>query len=83
MCTRKKIKFSGDGIHMRVTVILVVIGALRTVPKDVQKSTGRVGNLRMIQDYPDYGIVEIDKNTEKSPGDLRRLAVVQSLVKYH
>ena len=31
------------------------------------------------RDYPKYGIVEIDQNTQKSPGDLRRLAVTQTL----
>ena len=29
---------------------------------------------------PNYIIVEIDQNTEKSPGDLKNLAVSQTLV---
>ena len=37
------------------------------------KRAGRVGNRRMIQDHPNYSIIEIGKNTEKTPGDLRRL----------
>ena len=37
------------------------------------KGTRRLGN--KIEDYPD---VEIGKNTEKSPGDLRRNAVTQT-----
>ena len=45
--------------------------------------TGSIGNQRMIQDYPDYSIVEIDQNTEKSPGDLKRLAFTQTQVKDH
>ena len=36
--------------------------------------TGRVGNWRSNLDHPDYSIVEISQNTEKSLGDLRRLA---------
>ena len=36
---------------------------------------------RMNRDYPDYSIVEIGQNTEKSSGDLRKLAVTQTLVK--
>ena len=31
--------------------------------------------------YPNYSIVEIDQNTEKSPGDSRRLAVTQTPIK--
>ena len=37
----------------------------------------------MSGDHSNYSIVEIDKNTEKSPGDLRRLAATQTLVKDH
>ena len=44
---------------------------------------GRVGNLRKNQDQSDYSTVEIGWNTEKSPGDLRRLAVIQTPVKTH
>ena len=28
--------------------------------------------------HPDYSIIKIGKNTEKSPGDLKRLAVTQT-----
>ena len=31
----------------------------------------------MTQDYPDCSIVDIEQNTEKSPRDMRRLAVTQ------
>ena len=34
----------------------------------------------MNRDHPDYSF-KMDQNTEKSPGDLRRLAVTQTLVK--
>ena len=34
----------------------------------------------MSRDPPNYRIVEIDQNTEKSPGDLRRLVVTQTPV---
>ena len=43
--------------------------------------TERIGNQRNIQDYPNCIIVEIGQNTEKSPGDLRTLAVSQTSVK--
>ena len=29
-------------------------------------------------EHPNYSIVEIGQNTEKSPGDLRKLAVTQT-----
>ena len=35
------------------------------------------------RDYPNSSSVEIGQNTEKSPGDLRRLAVTQTSVKDH
>ena len=36
-----------------------------------------VGNQRMSRDHPNYSIVEVGQKTEKSSGDLRRLAVIQ------
>ena len=36
--------------------------------------TGGLGNKRTSEDYPNNDIVEIGQNTEKSPGDFRRLA---------
>ena len=35
----------------------------------------------MSWDYPNYCMVEIGQNTEKSPGDVKRLAVIQTPVK--
>ena len=46
-------------------------------PQRISKRTGRLGNKRTSGDDPDYGI-KISQNTEKSPGDLRRLAVTQT-----
>ena len=43
----------------------------------------RVGNWRMNWGNPNSSIVEISQNTEKSPGDVRRLAVTQTPVKDH
>ena len=39
------------------------------------KRTGGLGGQRTSRDHPNYSIVEIGQNTEKSPGDLRRLPV--------
>ena len=38
---------------------------------------------KTIGDNPNNSIVEIGQNTEKSPGDLRRLSVTQTLVINH
>ena len=40
--------------------------------------TGGLGSWRMSGDHPNYSIVENYQNTEKSPGDLRRVAVDQT-----
>ena len=37
----------------------------------------------MSGDHPNYSIVENGQNTEKSPGESRRLAVTQTPVKDH
>ena len=43
----------------------------------IDKGTGRLGNKRTSGDHP-KNVIKIDQNTEKSPGDLRRLAVTQA-----
>ena len=43
--------------------------------------TGGLGNGRTSGDHLNYCIVEISQNTEKIPGDLRRLAVTQTSVR--
>ena len=55
---------------MKVTIIEIVIGAFGTVPK----RPGRFGSWRPSGDQPNNSIIENGQNTEKSPGDLRRLA---------
>ena len=62
---------------MKLMMIPIVIGALRTIPNGDE----RVGNKRMSRDHPNYSIVKISQNTEKSPGDLKRLAISQTPVK--
>ena len=68
--------------NMTVTIIPIVIGVFVTVTK-VIKETGGLESWRTSEDYPNYYIIENSQNTEKSPGDLRRLAVTQTPVKYH
>ena len=66
---------------MKMTVILVVIGALGIVSKGLGTGFGGLGNKRAREDHSNYSIVEMGQNTEKSPGDLRRLAITQTPVK--
>ena len=47
------------------------------------KGTERYRNQRTSRDNPDYSIIKIGPNTKKSPGDLRRLADTQTLVRNH
>ena len=44
---------------------------------------GELRGWRTSGGHPIYSIIENGQNTEKSPGDLRRLAVTQTPVKYH
>ena len=62
-------------MNIMVTVILIVTCALGTIPKGLIKDTERLGNQRTRGDHPDYSIIKIGLNTEKSPGDVRALAL--------
>ena len=53
----------------------------RKDPQRFDKGTRKLRNQRTSGDHSNYDIIKIDQNTEKSPGDLRRLAVTQNLVK--
>ena len=49
----------------------------------IDNRTGGLGNKRTSGDHPKNSIIKIGKNTEKSPGDLRRLAVTRTPVECH
>ena len=51
--------------------------------KMITKGIGGLGNWRTGRDHPNDSIIEDGQNTEKSPGNLRRLAVTQIPVKNH
>ena len=69
--------------NMKVMIVPIVIGALGTVTKGLLKRPGGLGSWRTGGDDPNDSIIENGQNTEKSPGDLRRLAVTQTPVKNH
>ena len=52
-------------------------------PQKIIKRTGGIGRRRTSGDHPNYSIIENGQNAEKSPGDLKRLAVTQTSVKDH
>ena len=66
-----------------VTVMLIVDVAHRTVPKRLEKRLegleigGRINTIQTI------AFLRLAKSTEKSPGDPRRLGVIQTTVKDH
>ena len=64
---------------MKVTIIPIVIGAFDRIIKEI----GGFGSWRPNGDHPNKSIIENGQNTEKSLGDLRRLAVTQTPVKNH
>ena len=68
--------------NKKVTIIAIVIGTFGTVTKGLIKGLENI-EIRTSGDHPNYYIIENDQNTEKSPGDLRRLAVTQTPVKDH
>ena len=44
----------------------------------ITKETGGLGSWLTSGDHPNYYIIENGQNSEKSPGDLRKLAVTQT-----
>ena len=66
---------------MKVTIVPIVIGALGTVTKMIIKGPGGLGSWPKGRNYPNDNIAEDGQNTETSPGDLRRLAVIQTPVR--
>ena len=74
--------------NMKVTIVPIVIGAFGTITKGLLKGladleAGGLGSWRTSRDCPNDSITENGQNTEKSHGDLRRLAVTQTPVKNH
>ena len=69
--------------NKKVTVIPNVFDALGTIPNGIVRGLAeRVGNQRTSRYHPNY-CIKINQYTEKSPRDLRRLAVTETPVKDH
>ena len=62
-------------------MVLLVVGTLGTVPKNLEKRQKEYRNQRTSQDHPDKSIIKISSNTHKSSGGMRKFAVTESPVK--
>ena len=49
----------------------------------ISTGIGKLENKKTRGDYSNYSIVKIAQNTEKSPGDLRRLSATKTPVEDH
>ena len=49
----------------------------------VTEIQGGHGNKRSSGDHPNHSLIEISQKTEKSPGDMRRLAVTETPMRDH
>ena len=54
----------------------------RTMRRTRKRGSGRLENRTTNRDCSDYSIFKINQNAQKSPGDLRTLAVTETPVKY-
>ena len=68
---------------MKVTIIPNVIGAFGTVTEGLLKGLEDLEVGERVETIQNNNIIENGQNTEKSPGDLRRLAITQTPVKDH
>ena len=68
---------------MKVTIIPIVIGAFGTVTKELLKGLEDLEVDGRVETIQTTALLRMAKNTEKSPGDLRRLAITQTPVKNH
>ena len=68
---------------MKVTIIPIVIGAFGTVTKGLLKGLEDLEAGGRVETNKTKAFIENGQNTEKSPGDLKRLAVIQTPVNDH
>ena len=66
-----------------IIIIIIIRRRRRRRRRMIGKGTGRLGNKSMCGDHPDISTVDIGPNTEKSPGNLRSLAVTETPVRNH
>ena len=70
-------------LKMRVTVLSIVFSALAMVPESLEKKLKAWEVRGRIETIPTTALLRWDRILQKSLGDLKRLAVIQTPVKYH
>ena len=65
--------------NMKVTILSVVISAFGTVTEGLLKGLGDLEVGRRVETIQSTTLLRTASITEKTPGDLRRLAVTQTL----
>ena len=68
---------------MKMMIIPVVIGALGTIPKGLVKGLEDLKIRGQVKTILTTALLRLVRILIKTPGDLRRLAVTQTLVKNH
>ena len=66
---------------MKGTIVPIVIGAFGTITKGLLKGLEDLEVGGQVETIQTTALLSTDRTTEKSPGDLRRLAVTQTPVK--
>ena len=57
---------------------MIIIIIILYIHQRIIKGTGGLGGKRTSGDHPNYNVIKNGQNTEKSPGNLKRLAVTQT-----
>ena len=79
--SKKKDKYLDLARELKKLWNLKYIWSARNSYQRIDTETGGLGNKRASGDHPNYSIIKISQNTEKSSGDLRRLAVILTPMK--
>ena len=69
--------------NTKVTIISIISGAFSTVTKGLLKGLKDLEVGGQVETIQNHSIIENGQNTEKNPGDLRRLAVTQTSLKHY
>ena len=69
--------------NLKITVKPIAVSALREVLKSLENGLAELEVGGQIETIQTTTLLRSSRSTEKSPGDLRKLAVTKSLVKHH
>ena len=80
--SKKNDKYHVFAKELKMIIVAIVIGVSVQSLK-IDTKPGGLRNNATNGDHQNYYIIEIYQNTEKSPGNLKKLAVIQTSVKDH